>query len=1067
VRRQHLFNALAAGLAAVAWVVAMANDGTAAGWVAAAPAVAAGLFAALCLRRYVAPPEDAPPAPSEAPDAASRESADLDSAGPDSAEQVRRSQENYSRLIEATPLSITIFNLNRRVIFANDAAAKLYGAASVADLVGRHREDFLPSQYRGRLEDIRPALRAGKSVRRPGLQHLRLDGSIVDVDVILLPLVWHGREATLVIARDLSEQKRSETLLRDITARKEAEDRLRESEERIRQLAANVPGMVFQRVQQPGGKVRFTYVSEGVREITGVGPEDTSASYAKVVAATHPEDREKFRRALEEHARTLEPLAIDLRHVTASGELRWLRNISRPRRLDDGTIIWDGIGIDITDSKETETRLRESEEKYRRLADNVPGVVYQAARGPDGVMRFHYVNEGVRRLHHLDPASVQADGRRLLALIHPDYRQSIMEAHDRAERTMQPVSLDIRALRTDGSSFWLHVRSQPTLRADGVVLWDGLSIDITERKEAEEAFQRATAELEAAKKKAEDAQRAAEVASRAKSEFLATMSHEIRTPMNGVLGMVGVLLDTPLDDDQRLYVETIHQSGDALLTIINDILDFSKMEAGHVELESVEFDLDEVLDSIVRLFGPASRQKRIDTAANVAPDVPRRLVGDPGRLRQILMNLVGNGLKFTEKDAVIIDVSLAGREEGNVILRVGVSDTGIGIPPDARAGLFKRFSQADSTTTRRYGGTGLGLTISKQLVDFMGGEIGVDSEPGKGSQFWFTIRLGEGRAREARVRERVFAGRRALLVEPDAQARGIWRRQLESWGLEVAEAEDGAARLIAKAKSSFDVILCNASLPDTDGAAFSRQVRDGAGSGAPRFVLISKELGGGFANAGPGIDEILVAPVAAVSLRESLTRILQAGTAGTAPPVLAAPSGVPRRLRVLLAEDHQVNRMVILALLTRGGHRVDVVGDGHGAVEAVAETPYDVVDDAQHRRPRSHPPDPGAARRAQQGADRRDHRARDGGRPRALPRRGDERLCREADRIGRARRRAVALLRRQDRRRQGSTAGGEGRGGQGRPGQARVVRRRPRPLRTSLTLSDPSEAPTRAQVLAV
>lgn len=324
----------------------------------------------------------------------------------------------------------------------------------------------------------------------------------------------------------------------------------------------------------------------------------------------------------------------------------------------------------------------------------------------------------------------------------------------------------------------------------------------------------------------------AELAQHAKSEFLATVSHEVRTPMNGVLGMAGVLLDTTLTPEQHDYVETIRQSGKSLMTIINDILDFSKLEAGKLELEVVEFDPRAVVESVPELLGSKAAEKNLDISVFIAPEVPVSLEGDPGRIRQVLFNLVGNALKFTEAGSVSIEMMIEGMESNGLRLRFDIIDTGIGIDPEAQEHLFDRFTQADASTTRKFGGTGLGLAISAELCAAMGGEIGVDSMSGKGSRFWFVIPLARGTGR-ARHDRRLPAGderTRVLLVEANATARGNYRRQLQSWGFDVEAAADAAAALAILDKSDsgrtrFDLALVDYALPDMTGVHLTAEIR--------------------------------------------------------------------------------------------------------------------------------------------------------------------------------------------------------------------------------------------------
>ncbi len=794
----------------------------------------------------------------------------------------------------------------------NPYAARLFGAPA-EKIVGSVCQSFMCPAQVGQC----PITDLGQSVECAERKMLRADGSAT-------PILKSVRRV-----RINGEEKLLETFV-DITAQKRAEAALRESEGNFRTFFETIGDMIV--VATPEGKILFA--NKAFERTLGYSAEEFARMH---VLDVHPKDKRGEAEA------------------TFGAMLRGKRdNCPLPLATKDGTLVpvdtrvwlgrWNGTDCVFGICKDL-TAEREAQQRFERLFRNNPALM---ALTTIPERRFADVNDAFLNALGYTREEVIGKSARELALFSNAEQQAA--AGDLLKATGRLSNFELQVRRKDGAILD-GLFSGEVISSQGRQYFLTVMIDITARTRAEAKLRETNRSLEEATARANYLADAAAKASVAKSEFLANMSHEIRTPMNGVIGMTGLLLDTNLEDEQRRYAESIRTSGEALLALLNDILDFSKIEAGKLELETVDFDLRGLVDELAATLALRAHGKGLEFVCAVAPDVPAYVRGDPGRLRQIITNLAGNAVKFTQQGEVAVRIRRISASETDAVIRCSVKDTGIGIPADKQAMLFNKFTQVDASTTRRYGGTGLGLAISKQLVEHMGGEIGLVSEEGRGAEFWFTVRVGICCRETGRAGLAVgcVRGARALLVDANASSREMLSEQLAAWGVRVEQATDGptALRALQRARDAGDPIqaaFVDARLPGVDGAPLFRVAAEDETLKTGHLVLMVplgtrlEALGGA---------ACLSKPVRQSELFERLACAL--GSRATRPKAHSSDArSIPTHAfhssaRILLAEDNVVNQHVALGMLKRLGLRADTVTNGVEAIKVLAARPYDVV----------------------------------------------------------------------------------------------------------------------------
>ncbi|HSP64159.1 MAG TPA: PAS domain S-box protein [Pyrinomonadaceae bacterium] len=755
-------------------------------------------------------------------------------------------------------------------------------------------------------------------------------------DTIGVLVVQHYEKAGAYTQRDLEFLSAVGDQVALAIERKRAEGAVAHSEKRYRELIDNGLGLIC--THDLDGKLLS--INPAAAGALGYTPAEMVGR--NLIEYISPSAQPVFPHYLKRIA--TEPHVSGLMNLLSRKGEEQIWKYSNSRVAEPGAIAYVlGFAQDVTDSKRAEEALTESEQRFRDLFENASDVIYTA----DFEGNFTSLNKsGERMTGYTREEALHLNFSQVVA---PETRKLVQEMTERKFKSPDETVYEIEFLKKGGEPLLVEVSSRAIYKNGKPVGIQGIGRDITQRKQVE-------AELKLARDMALESVRL-------KSEFLANMSHEIRTPMNGVIGMTGLLLDTNLDEEQRDCAETIRASGETLLTIINDILDFSKIEAGKLQFETLDFLLNTAVEDTIELLAERAYDKNLELACLVYSDVPTALRGDPGRLRQVLTNLIGNAIKFTESGEVIVRVEKESETDDGVVVRFMVTDTGIGISEDAQRNLFQAFTQADGSTTRRYGGTGLGLAISKQLIELMGGEIGIDSKLGQGSTVWFTARFAKQPADAVISQPQLMSldRLRILIVDDNVTNRKILSHQVSSWGMSHQEADSGARALellrsAAAEGAGYDLAVLDFMMPGMDGFELARKIKSDPGTAAVNLVMLTSlgERGHGAAAREAGVAAYLTKPVRQSQLFDCLANVISSATAGPARNVSASPvklvtrhtlkeSKMMSHKLILVAEDNVVNQKVALRQLLKLGYRAHAVANGCEVLEALARIPYDLV----------------------------------------------------------------------------------------------------------------------------
>jgi PAS domain S-box-containing protein len=835
-------------------------------------------------------------------------------------EKLSISESNFRIFFESMGDLIFVTDMAGMIFFANPAVSQTLGY-TISELQTMHILDLHSKDHCENADTIFSEVIKGERTSCL-LPLVRKDRSLLLVETRIWFGIWDGRKCMFCTSKDLTAQQ--------------------EVQQRFERLFRNNPSLMALSMLP---ERKFIDVNDSFARTIGY-------SRKEILGKTSHElnffvDSDYYRYLSNEIAKngTVRDQEVHLRCKDGSTRIALFSGeVIRGPSFD----YFLSVLVDITEIKKAEKKLWDQQQRLSCIIEgtNVGTWEWNVQTG-ETVFNEKWAQIIGWSLNELQPVSIKTWEKFIDPDDIPEYKKSL-SGHFSGEFPF--YDFECRMLHKDGYWVWIHDRGKViSWTPDGKpLMMYGAHEDISERKYHEEELRKLNTELKLAANQAE-------AANIAKSEFLANMSHEIRTPMNGIIGMTELLLDTNLNEMQYQYAKTISSSGDALLTLINDILDFSKIEAGKLELEMIDFNLNTLLDEFIDMFSLRTDGKKIEFICAASPDIPPLLRGDPSRLRQVLLNLAGNALKFTANGEISILASLESSKENEVIVRFSVKDTGIGIPSDRMNILFRKFSQVDGSITRKYGGTGLGLAISQQLTEMMGGHIGVNSEPGLGSEFWFTVRFtNQGKPSVQDANRINIAGLRIIVVDPNVTSRETIMMQLVGWGADVSGASDGETALfkINQALGSgnaFHIVLINVNMNGMSGMDLVKIITNDrliTGLKVVLMTLFDEKVDAEFIE-NANVTATIKKPVRLIDLYNIFVFIQN----GIVVKKIEKPNEnktikgeiAYSTARVLVAEDNAVNQMVISGMLKRLGIKADMVPNGREVINVLEKSTYDLV----------------------------------------------------------------------------------------------------------------------------